>query len=500
MAVKNFLICDYGASNGRVSVAAFDGTKFEAETITRFDNVAVNAGGVLYWDVLRLYNDLKTGISSAFKKYGSICSLGIDTWGVDFGFIDKNGKLIANLEHYRDSSRISATEDLFKLIDKKTLFKLTGGLILPGISSIFHMYDLKRRNAPQLNNAAKFLMLPDLFNYFLTGNAFNEYTEATTTIMLNQLEGGWEKSILQKLEIPVDIFCPLIYPGDTIGNLGKSICDELEIPPLKVVAPATHDTASAIAGFPLMGDKKNTLLVSMGTWGIIIQETKSPIINDDFFIAGFANEAGVNGLNMLVCNIAGLWIIQQCMNKWRSEKGQDFGWKDIDSLYPKARPFTAFVDVDDPVFAPLSGDMSATVANYCRAKNQQVPDGAGQTARVLYENLIFKIKNKISSIERITGKKMEDIHIVGGGSKNRLFCQWLADATGLAVSAGPAETTSAGNLLMQLKAEGEINTLSEGRQIVYNSSSIINYTPQANTRSSWEENYLKYLKIISTNS
>lgn len=402
---KNFLIFDFGASNGRASIVAFNGSSFRIDVIHRFENIPVSVNGILYWDLLRLYNDLKTGIQIASKKYDGIVSLGIDTWGVDFGFIDKNGKLISNLEHYRDKLRFSTVDDLFKVIDRKKLFEYTGGLILPGISSIFHMLNLKRRNATQFLNADKFLMLPDIFNYFLTGNAFNEYTEATTSIMLNQVSKCWEDKIFDILGISPDIFCKLIQPGEIVGNLEKNVCDELEVEPIQVIVPAAHDTASSVAGFPVIDSKKNILLISMGTWGILIQETNKPLINDTVYKEGFANEGGAEGLNMLLTNIAGLWIIQQCMSKWRKKKGENFDWKDIDVLYPQAKPFSAFIDVDGPVFALASIDMNETVRDYCKLKNQNIPLSIGETARMLYENLVFKIKNKVFSIQNITLKK-----------------------------------------------------------------------------------------------
>jgi len=496
MVHKNFLIADFGASNGRVSVVRFNGSSFKIEVIHRVENIPVNAGGILYWDFLRLYNDLKAGIQIASKKYGEITSLGLDTWGVDFGFIDSKGNLISNLEHYRDASRFSTTKELYEAISRKELFKLTGGLILPGLSSVFHLYDLKRRNAVQLMNADKFLMVPDLFNYYLTGNAFNEHTEAATSIMYNQVLSRWENEIFKVFEISPNIFCDIIHPGSPAGNLQKSICEELEVKPFKVVVPASHDTASAIAGFPVIDNKKNTLLISMGTWGILVKETQKPLINDDVYEGGFANEAGADGLNMLDTNIAGLWVIQQCMNRWRKEKGESFSWNDIDILYPEASAFNTFIDVDDPVFAAVSTDMNKTIMDYCRTKNQYVPGTIGETARALYENLVFKIKNRALLMQSIIGKEFDNIHITGGGSKNRLFCQWIADAAGIPLSSGPAETTSVGNFLMQLKAAGEIRDLGEGRQLCLDSFRIENYEPVHAQKEIWESNYKKYLEIL----
>ena len=499
MSHKSFIIFDFGASNCRASIAGFDGKKFEIDIVHRFENNPVNVSGTLYWDILSLWQELKKGIQASFKKHKNIESIGIDTWGVDFGTVDKNNKLISNLVHYRDEGRLSVVDELFGIVPRKELFDLTGGMILPGMSSIFHLYELKKKRAPQYESACKFLLLPDLLNFFLTGISSNEYTQATTSIMLNQLEKKWEDKIFDRLGFNKDIFCDMVQPGEKIGPLKRSVSDELQTNSFSVVAPATHDTASAIAGLPILDNKKNTLIVSIGTWAIAIMENKSPVINDEVFKAGFANEGGVEGLNMFLSNITGLWISQQCMNKWRQQKGENFSWKDIDGLFPAAEPFKSFIDVDDPVFSLASSDMTSTVKDYCKLKNQEVPNTPGETARVLYENLVFKIKYKIGDIERLTSKKVDGIHVVGGGSKNKMLCQWLADSTGIALDSGPAETTSIGNLIMQLKAAKEIKNLQEGRQLSYSSSNVAHYEPNSGQYGLWQEHYEKYLRFLSKN-
>ena len=496
MVLKSYLIFDFGASNGRAAVANFDGIRFDIDVVHRFDNVPVYANGILYWDFLRLFSELKSGIIAASKKYNDIVSLGIDTWGVDFGLLDKNGRLISNLEHYRDEKRLAVEDELYKVLPKRQLFELSGGL-LNSLASIYHLYELKKRKAVQYEKASHFLMFPDMFNYFLTGNRFNEYTEASTSLMVNQVEKKWSHDIFKAMGFPEDIFCEIIQPGSVVGSLQKSIMDELSVKSIPVIAPATHDTASAIAGFPIKDKSKNSLLLSMGTWGILAQETLRPVINDAMFSAGFANEAGVEGTNYIVTNIAGLWITQQCMIKWRKEKGEEFSWKNIDALYPAAKPFQAFIDVDDPVFTPASLDMNKTVNEYCIRTGQALPEGAGGISRMLYENLVFKVRLKLEQLESVNRKKIEHIHIVGGGSQNRLLCQWLSDATGLPVDSGPAETTTIGNLLMQLKASGDIKTLQEGRDISFNSSVIKHFEPKATNEDIWNNQYQKYLKFIS---
>lgn len=495
-SLKRFLVFDFGASNGKASIANFDGQRFSMDVVHKFDNIPVMASGSLYWDILRLFNDLKTGIQIASKKHAGITSMGVDAWGADFGMIDKNGKLISNPEHYRDFNRFSIIDELLNMISKRELFDLSGGLVLPGVSSVFQMFALKKRNDTQYLKAHKFLMIPDLFHYFLTGNKFNEYTEATTSVLVNQQTGNWEKKIFDRLGFPSDVFCELIGPGTAIGNMQKSIADELETKPIPVIAPAAHDTASAIAGFPIIDQNRNSLLISMGTWAILAQETERPLINDAVFETDFANEGGAEGTNMLLISINGLWIIQQCMKQWRKEYGQGFSWKDIDRIFPAAAPFKTIIDVSDSVFTQVSSDMNETVQKYCKSKNLVMPESTGEIARTLYESLVFKIKHKLMEIQIITDRKIDDIHIVGGGSNNEVFCQWLSDATGLPLASGPSETASIGNFLMQLKAAGEIKNLKEGRIISYHSSTIAYYEPESAKKNAWDQYYEKYLKVL----
>lgn len=499
MNMKRFLIFDFGASNGRACIAHYDGKKFAMDVIHKFDNIPVMAAGTLYWDILRLNNDLKTGIQMAARKYPDIISMAVDAWGADFGLIDKNGKLISNPIHYRDHGRFAVVDELFGLMSRRELFDLTGGLVIPGISSVFAMYGLKKRADTQYVHADAFLMMPDLFNYFLTGNKCNEYTEATTSVLLNQQTGLWEKRILERLGLCPDLFCALVEPGTAIGNLQKNITEELEIRPIPVIAPAAHDTASAIAGFPIIDQRRNSLLISMGTWAILAQETPRPVINDLVFETDFANEGGVEGSNMLLISMTGLWIIQQCMQKWKREYGEDFSWKDVDKSFPSAAAFKTIVNISDPAFVPATSDMNETLRKYCQERNIAVPQSVGEIARTLYESLVFKIKHKLMDLENITAKKIDHIHIVGGGSNNSLFCQWLSDSTGLPLDAGPSETASIGNLLMQLKAAGEIKDLQEGRRLTYRSSCLACYEPKEAQKAVWESNYEKYLNVLSSN-
>jgi len=493
MASKNYLIFDFGASNGRSSIARFDGNKFDMEVTHRFDNRPVYAAGTLYWDILSLYSELMIGIQYSVKKCKNIISMALDTWGADFGFIDKSGKLISNPVHYRDKKRKADARSLYKIISREELFGLTGATIIP-IFDLFHLYSLKMQNAPEFVNGDRFLTMPDIFNYFLTGRVYNEYTRITTSIMYNQKEGRWEDRIFDKLDLPRDIFPEIIMPGEEIDNISSKVCSELEIKTMPVIAPATHDTPSAVAGIPVASKNKNWAFISMGTWCIIGQETESPIINDQALNAGFSNEGGVEGLNLFIKNITGFWIIQQCREKWIKDSGTSISWDEIVKLSSAAKPFKSFINVDDPIFTQPQVDMPETVSKYCKEKGQDIPESIGEISRCIYESLAMKFRHDLNKLEKLTGKKIELLHLVGGGTQNKLLCKWTADATGIPAIAGPTETTSVGNLLMQLKASGEIKTLDEGRKISLNSSEVTNYKPEDKDR--WDEAYSRYLKIL----
>ena len=492
MSSKNYLVFDLGASNGRAVVARFDGSRFSLEITHRFDNRPVLAAGAFSWDLLRLYSEVLIGIQKSLKACSTLESIGIDTWGVDFGFIDRQGRLLGNPRHYRDEARAAALPGLLQVISPRRLFDLTGMYVSP-IFSIFGLRALRTGAAPELLAADRFLMMPDLFAWLLTGEAVNEYTQATTTLAYNQSEHRWEDGILDPLEIPRTQFRETVMPGTTVGRLQASVRRELEAPAVPVIAPASHDTASAAAGVPAGAGAGWWAFLSLGTWGVTGMETGAPVITDEVYSAGFGNEGGADGRNLLVNNCNGLWTVQQCREKWTREDGSEPSWDSVVSRCLEAPRLVSLIDVDEPAFGAVQPDMGRIIAEACSRTGQRVPAGRGELARCVYESLAMKFRRRFQQLSSFTRRRIDAIRMVGGGTQNCSLCQWTADATGIPVVAGPVESTVAGNLVMQLKGTGEVSSLAEGRGIVAASSEMREYQPR--DAAAWDEAFERYCRL-----
>lgn len=494
MPHKYYLTFDLGASNGRSLMGTFNGKKLTVKEIHRFENRPVFITNTLYWDILRLHSEILFTIQKAVNEYRHFCSLGIDTWGLDFGFIDKNGRLLGNPIHYRDIKRNNISDDFFNIIPKKELFKLTG-IFITSSMSIFNLYSLKKEKASEFLYADKFLLIPDILNYLLTGEIFNEFTNASCTALYDIRNRSWNEKIFKNIGIDTSILGKLIHPGEKIEKIQKNVCSRLNIPPIPVIVPATHDTASAEAGIPVSKNKKTWAFISIGTWCICGTEIDKPLINNQVFYSGFGNEGGVENKYYLAKNITGLWIIQQCRENWTRTNKRNLSWMEINTSISRTKPFQSFIDVDDPIFSQPSMNMPQLIRDYLKHKGMNIPDTIGDIARCFFESLVMKFTMNIQKLQQIIERKFEIIHLVGGGVKNNLLCQWTANCLGINVSAGPVEATGIGNILMQLKGTSEIKNIDEGREIVRSSFTIDHYEPRNKER--WQEAYHKYQQFLN---
>lgn len=487
---KNFLALDYGASNGRAIVGKFNGRKIELEEVYRFDNRPVYANGVLYWDILRLYSELKIGLAAAFKKSSGIASVGIDTWGCDFALLDRDKNLLSNPVHYRDKRTIGMRDEMAKIISEQEVYEKSQAQILE-IAALYQLFSLKINGKQILENARYYLMIGDLLNFYLSGEIVNEYTNASTSIALDQKNKKWEKRILEKLGIPTDIFMDIAEPGTVIGKVKHEVCDELKISTIPVALPA-YDTAGEIFAVPISNTNKakNWAYLNCGTWAMAGMVLDDPLVNERGYYEGFGNEGGPFDKYHFLTNIVGMWTIQQCRKKWIEEDGQNVTYDEIMKAAINSQDKNIFIDIGDSCFEKEIFDMPGCIRNFCRNTNQQVPQSTEDVARVFYESLALKYATSVKKLEEITGRKIELLHLVGGGSKDKLLCQNISNSSGLPVIAGPAETTSMGNLVIQAIAMKEIKNVDEARDVITNSANLITYEPKDSDK--WQKKVEKF--------
>jgi rhamnulokinase len=492
---KNYIVADFGASNGRVCVGTYSKDKFAIKPLYRFENNQVLLRGRYYWDILRLFNELKKGISEAFNKYDNIVSVAVDTWGLDFGLIDKSGKLISNPLTYRDPDKtVRPVENLFKTITKEEFYEFTGYFASPSAPA-FYLEKLVSEKSYELENTHKFLPLSDLFNYFLTGNFAIEYSTACGTLLVNCRTKAWEDKIIENSGFSKSILPDIIDPGVEIGKVSKELCDEIGIKTFSVAAAVGHDTASAIAGIPSRSKDAGPAFLSTGTWLVIGVETDYPVINFDALKNMFTNEGGVLRRNFFARNLTGFWIIQQCVDKWQRLNGSRVSWIEIDESYGKAQPFLTLINTEDPVFQQNNDDMPEVIRNYCLHNKLTVPNSVAEISRCIYESLVMAVRHYFGLLTKYYGRDINRIHLTGGGVNNRLFCQWIANALNIEIVAGPVEASSVGNLLMQLMADDEIKNIEDGRLMAFDSGKLTTYEPlDCNL---WENKYKDYASFFN---
>lgn len=487
MKTLNLLAFDLGASNGRAIAGSFDGNKIVLNELYRFENGMTTVGGELYWNTIGLFRELLNGFMAFAKEGKELHSFGIDTWGVDYGLLDKNGRLLGSPLCYRNSVD-EDMEEVWKVVNKRELFDRTGIASL-NFNTIYQLYARKRMGDAALENADCMLMMPDLLGYFLTGVKCTEYTNATTGMMLDHKTKGWDTELFNKLGIPTKMLSELDCAGNLRGTLLSSVANEVGLNKAAYAAVGTHDTASAVAAIP---GKGSFAFCSSGTWSLFGVETPNAIINDDVFAANFSNEGTVQGGCRPLKNIMGLWIIQECRREWLKE-GKNYSWGDIVKMAEVEPSLRSIIDPDYPEFFK-NGDMPGKIRRYCSRTGQPVPENDGQIARTVYESLALKYKWALERLEEIKGERIDTLNIVGGGIQNKLLNRFAADALGRQVVTGPIEGAAIGNLLMQAVALGELKDIDEVREVVRRSESPDIYEP--NTTPEWEDAYGKLLKLM----
>lgn len=487
--IEYYLAFDLGAESGRVILGRLDNDgHLHISQLHRFPNGMINVMGHLHWNILGLYQQMIEGMCLCATNHPEpLMSMGIDTWGVDFALLDAQGSLIGIPFTYRDERTQGAMEELLSKISRERLYQLTGVQILP-INTVFQLYAMVRNKSPHLDIASDLLFIPDLLNYFFTSTKKSEFTFATTSQLYNPTTGCWDDEIFERLGIPKSIMQKIVPPGTIIGELNGNISAQTGLKGIPVIAVASHDTASAVAAVPTSGE--NSAYISSGTWSIVGIESQKPIINEKTLKYNFTNEGGICGTFRVSKNITGLWILQGCRKQW--EHTHDYSYNELIKMAEDTAPFTAIIDPNRAEFLNPA-DMPLAIENFCRATEQNPPQIIGAFVRTILESLALAYRRTLEQLEEISGRNIKRIHVVGGGSQNYLLCQFLADATGLPVIAGPAEATAIGNVLVQAMTFGKISSLEELREIVKRSFRLDSYEPQHAL--GWDEAYKRFLKF-----
>ncbi len=486
--MKNLLAFDLGASNGRAILGQLENGKLTMRELHRFENNFVEMNGVYYWDLPYLFNQLKLGLL-AFKQanVGDLDCFGIDTWGVDFGLLDKNGHLLGNPRAYRYSVD-EDMEEVWKIVDFPTLFKRTG-IATMNFNTVYQLYRRKRQDDVTLEQAKTLLLIPDLLGYFLTGEMKSEYTNVTTCMLYNPSTKDWDWETIDALGLPRNIFTPIDQAGTLRGKLRPEIAKELGLNEANFAAVGTHDTASAVAAIPGTG---SFAFCSSGTWSLFGVETDEPLLSEEVRNANFSNEGTIQGGFRPLKNIMGMWLIQECRRQWQKE-GMNLSWNEIVELAKKAEPFASIIDPDYGEFF-AGGRMVEKIQEFCRKTGQKVPEGVGEIARCIYESLALKYRWALEHLEKMKGQRIDALNIVGGGCNNKFLDQLVADSIDRPVTIGPVEGAAIGNLLSQAMALGEIKDLEELRQVVRNSEAVETFTP--NHTPEWEAAYTRLLSLM----
>jgi len=486
MTPLRLLALDLGAESGRAMVGNFDGSHLEIEEAHRFPNVPVRLGGTLYWDVLRLFGDIITGIRAA-RAQGEIATIGVDAWGVDFGLLDARGRLVGNPVHYRDARTDGILVRAIQRTSREDIYAATGIQFMQ-INTLYQLLAMADSHDPDLDRAERLLLIPDLIHHFLSGSDVCEYTNATTTQCYDVARATWAVELLDRLQIPTRLLPPVVQPGTVLGSLRAEVAAEVG-GALRVVAPATHDTASAVAATPLPANGSAAFL-SSGTWSLLGLELDRPTLSVAAREGNLTNEGGVAGTFRLLKNVMGLWLVQEARRAFASS-GSPLSYEQLSALAEAAPQASAFVDPDDERFL-RPGDLPNVVAEYCAETSQETPRDRGSLVRVLLESLALKYSVVLRQLEAVSGRTIDTIHVVGGGSNNALLCQLTANACRIPVLGGPSEATAIGNLIVQAIAVGELSSLAEARALVAASFPPRRYEPIGD----WSEQRQRFDELL----
>lgn len=461
-----YLAIDFGGGSGRVIAGTITDEKGEKkltmQLVHRFQNRQVHLGNHVYWDFPALFEDMKTGLKKAAQLGLKVSGIAIDTWGVDFGFIDRDGNLVGNPVCYRDARTNGMAERFFADVDRTAHYAVNGTQVME-INTLFQLLSLKLADSPQLQIADKMLFTPDLFSYFLTGEANTEYTIASTSEMLDARKRDWDWELIDSLGLPRHLFCPIVMPGTVRGRLRKDIAEETGLGEVDVIAVGSHDTASAVAAVPATDDEQPVAFISSGTWSLLGVEINEPILTEEARRAEFTNEGGIGGKITFLQNITGLWFIQRLMAEWKEEGDE----QQYDILLPAAEKavIDTVIPVDDAAFQnPPS--MQQAIIDYCNAHNLTAPTSKAETTRIVLQSLAAKYAEATSALNAMLPSPIKKLHIIGGGSQNKLLNRLTEEALGVPVEAGPVEATGIGNILTQALAKGEVSDIAEMRRIV----------------------------------
>jgi rhamnulokinase len=489
MTIRSFLAFDLGASSGRAILGTIANNRLSLTEIHRFENQMVELNGSYFWNIFSLFGELKTGLKKCIQDFGvQPESIGVDTWGVDIALIDRNGMIVGLPYAYRDLRTNNAMEEVFKVVPKKELYLMTG-IQLMQFNTLFQLHAYKRDQSPLLEITKDILFMPDALCYLFSGIKKNEFSIASTSQFLRPGKREYENKLFEAIGVDINLMQDIVFPGTILGPIKADVQKETGSTAIPVVAVAAHDTASAIASVPATG--RNWAYISSGTWSLMGIESDHPLISEKIQKLNFTNEGGVEGTTRFLKNIMGLWLLQECRRTWSST--ENYSWPQMVDMSLNAEPFKCLIDPDAREFLN-PGDMPAAIAEFCKKTGQPIPENHGEVIRTIFESLAFKYRYTLEAIRSVSTIAIEKIHIIGGGANNELLCQYAANATNLTVYAGPTEATAIGNIMMQAKALGAVESLDAIRKMVSESFATTVFNPE--DASKWQLHYQRFKSYI----